>query len=143
MITAFSQVVAAMMTALAAEPAVCDAIYRARSMAIPDRDERAVTVQFEQALPAAGAIKGAPLDWTTKVTVECYASSLKETGDLAVDPLLAAVYARLAEDTTLGGLIGDLSIAGIEAENTADAKKTGWVRLTYIAEHRTNNSTLS
>lgn len=143
MITAFSQIVAAVMAKLSEAPAVCDAIYRARSQAIPEQHDLAVNVQFEQTVPEPGGIHGAPIDWSSKITVECYARSMRDTGDIAVDPLLAAVYERLAQDPTLGGLIADLNIAGIEAENTAEGKKTGWVRLTYIAEHRTNNSTLS
>jgi hypothetical protein len=141
--TAFSTIVAAVIAKLSEAPAVCDAIYRARSNAISEQDTRAVSVQFERSLPLAGAINGAPIDWSSTVTVECFARSITESGDLAVDPLLEAVFERLAEDTTLGGLVGDLAIAGIEAENTAEGKKTGWVRLTYVADHRTNNSTLN
>jgi hypothetical protein len=141
--TAFSKIVAAVMNKLAEAPAVCDAIYRARSNAIPDQDARAISVQFERSQPAVTAIARAPLDWSSIITVDCFARSLTESGDLAVDPLLEAVFARLAEDPTLGGLVGDVAIAGVEAENTADGKKTGWARLTYVADHRTDNSTLN
>jgi hypothetical protein len=140
--TAFSQIVGAVLAALQAEPAVCDTVYRARPNLVPDTVEQAVNVQWDQALASPGTIFGAPIDWNTKVTVECYARSLRESGDLAVDPLLEAVYARLAQDPTLGGLVRDLNIVGIEAENTAEGKKTGWVRLTYVAEHTTSNDTL-
>lgn len=143
MSTAFSKVVSAVMAMLLANPPVCKSIYRARALAIPDQDEEAVSVQWDQGLPRAGTIAGAPIDWQTRISVDCYARSMRESGDVAVDPLLEKVYERLAADPTLGGMVDDLVIAGIEAENTAEGKKTGWVRLTYLAEHRTENSLLS
>lgn len=143
MSTAFSKLVSAVITALSAQPPVCKAVYRARANAIPDQDAEAISVQWERALPAPGAINGAPIDWATTVTVDCFARSLVDSGDVAVDPLLERVYERLSDDPTLGGMVSDLAIAGVEAENTADGKKTGWVRLTYVADHRTSNSLLS
>jgi hypothetical protein len=139
MITAFSKVVTAVIAALSAAPAVCDVIYRARPSVVPDQTDAAVSVQWESALPNRGAMHGAPVDWSTRVTVECFARGTQESGDLLVDPLLSAVYARLAEDSTLGQLVSDLECIGVEAENTSDGKKTGWVRLTYLAQHRTDN----
>lgn len=143
MSTAFSRVTSAVMAMLQASPPVCRAIYRARSGVIPDKDDEAITVQWAQGLPRPGAIATAPIDWQTTITVECYARSTTESGDVAVDPLLEKVYERLASNPTLGGMVDDLVIAGIEAENTAEGRKTGWVRLTYVAEHRTDNQLLS
>lgn len=143
MSTAFFKIVSAVIDALKASPAVCSRIDRARTTEVPEQDTEAVSVQWSQALPAQGAINGAPIDWRSRITVECFARSIRDSGDVAVDPLLGRVYDRLADDPTLGGLIGDLMIAGIEAENSAEGKKTGWVCLTYIADHRTSNSTLS
>jgi hypothetical protein len=142
--TAFSKVVAAVIATLSAAPPVCDAdnIYRARTREMPEQIDQAVSVQFEGAMPDNGTIHGAPVDWASKVTVDCFGRSLKDTGDIAVDPLFQAVYERLAQDATLGGLVANLSVVGIEAENSAEGKKTGWVRLTYIAEHRTSNLSL-
>jgi hypothetical protein len=143
MSTQFSQIVGAIVSALQATPAVCQKVYRARPDSIPEQFDQAVNVQWEQGIAGFGTIHGAPIDWTTKVSVECFARSQTDTGDVAVDPLLSAVFARLAQDTTLGGLVADLNVAGIEAENSTDAKKTGWVRLTYIVQHRTDNGTLN
>lgn len=143
MATAFSNIVSAIIQALEASPAVCPKVYRARPSVVPESVDQAVNVQWEQGIAGLTAIRGAPIDWTTKVTIECYARSMTESGDVAVDPLMAAVFERLGQDATLGGLIGDLTIAGIEAENTVEGKRTGWVRLTYIADHRTDNGTLN
>lgn len=141
--TAFAQIVGGVIAALQSAPSVCDRIDRARATLVPDQVDRAVSVQWEQTTPEAFVIRGAPLNWQTRVTIECLARSVRDSGDLAVDGLLSAVVERLAQDSTLGGLVGDLRIVGIEAENTVEGKKTGWVRLTYIAEHCTNNSTLN
>lgn len=143
MTTAFSSIVAAVIAALEAEPAVCGTIYRARERVVPEQADKAINVQFENALPSRGAMRGAPVDWSTRVTVECFARSVLESGGLAVDPLFQAVYERLAADSTLGGVASDVEIQGIEAENTNEGKKTGWVRLTYIVQHRTSNLNLS
>lgn len=141
--TAFAQIVTAVIDALKASPAVCATIDRARATVVPEETAQAVSVQWERALPDANVIAGAPIDWQTTLTIACLARSVKDSGDVAVDPLLAAVAERLAQDTTLGDLVADLRIVGIEAENTVEGKKTGWVLLTYVADHRTTNSTLN
>jgi len=141
--TAFANIVSAVIAALEAQPPVCRAIYRARAMAVPDQDKLAISVQWEHSVPAGGTINGAPIDWATRLTVECYAAGTIESGDLAVDPLLKAVFERLAANSTLDGVVSDLQVIGVEAENTTDGKKTGWVRLTYTADHRTSNFSLS
>ena len=141
--TAFAQIVSAIIDALKAAPPVCPVIDRARSTLIAEQLDKAVSVQWDAAQPEAGTISGAPMDWQTRISVEVFASSVKEPGDLAVDGLLSAVAERLGRDTTLGGLIADLRITGLVAENDSKGKKTGWVRLTYIADHRTSNGILN
>lgn len=142
MSTAFANIVTAVVAVLQAQPPVCELVDRARATVFPDQAMRAVSVQWDKTIPGMATISGAPIDWQTQITIEVLARSVKESGDLAVDPLLADVAARLAQDTTLGGLLADLRIVGLEAENTNEGKKTGWVRLTYIAEHRTYNGIL-
>lgn len=141
--TAFAQIVTAIIDVLRAGQPVCGLIDRARATVVPDQAEMAVSVQWENTAAQGFTIAGAPIDWQTRITIECLARSARDPGDLAVDPLLRAVTARLAADTTLGGLVDDLRIAGIEAENDAQGKKTGWVRIAYVADHRTSNSTLN
>lgn len=143
MSTSFSKIVAAVVAQLEKQPPVCKSINRARTYAFPDQETEAVSVQFEQALPQRGTIAGAPIDWKTRITVECFARSVLESGDLAVDPLLERVVARLAVNPSLGGIVSDLELIGVEAENTAEGKKTGWVRLIYTADHRTYDGNLS
>lgn len=143
MSTAFAQIVTAIIGALSASPAVCATIYRARPIDVPQQVEQAINVQWDAATADDGVIAGAPIDWASRVSVECFARSVSESGDLAVDPLLAATFERLAQDSTLSGLVGNLRVVGMEAENAAEARKTGWVRITYLADHRTSNATLN
>ena len=141
--TAFARVVDAVIAALSAAPAVCDVIDRARVRPVSDQYAQLVNVQWDGAIPDRGAIYGAPVDWTTRITVDCYASSVQDSGDIAVDSLLSAVYERLASDVTLGGVVEDMNVPGIEIDCTSESKKTGWVRLTYLVQHRTTNLNLS
>lgn len=143
MTTAFSVITAAVVDALQAAPAVCDLVFRARERVLTEDTAAAVNVQFDGADPDIGAIHGAPVDWKSRIAVSCYARSTTQGGDQAVDGLLQAVYARLAADTTLGGLVDDIGVPMIEAEYDAGAQKTGWVRMTYIVSHRTQDGTLA
>lgn len=140
--SAFCDITGAFIAVLGAVPAVSANIFRARDRAIADDQADAINVQFDGADPSTGAMFGAPVDWRSRVTVECYARSSAVSGDLAVDPLLSAVYSRLAANSTLGGKADDIGAPTIEAEYDAQGQKTGWVRMTYSVLHRTNNLTL-
>lgn len=145
MATAFSDITEAIIATLRADPAILPAaaIFRARERAVPDKMEQAINVQWVRGDPDPGAIHGAPVDWQSTVIVECYASSVTESGDQAIDPLLEKVYDRLAGDTTLGGLVDDLGVPALAAEFGVEAKKTGWVQMTYVVKHQTTNLKLS
>lgn len=145
MASAFADITAAIIERLKAAPAVLPetAIFRASERPAPDSMTEAVNVMWAAANPDAGAIHGAPVDWSTTFVIECYASSKSVSGDLAVDPLFVRIYERLAADTTLGGLVGDLGVPRCIAEFSAEGKKTGWVQMTYIVSHTTNNLNLS
>lgn len=140
--TAFFKITGAIVDLLNAAPAVSPNIYRARDRQIPERNDTAVNVQFNGGLPFEGTILGAPVDWLSKYSVECFARSKEVSGDEAVDPLMLQVYGRLAADPTLGGLVFNIGSPSIEAEYTADGEKTGWVRMIFPVEHRTENLTL-
>ncbi len=142
MTTAFSIITAAVVAALEADPPVSENIFRARDRSIVEEVENAVNVEFAGAIPEAGAIAGAPVDWRTRIVIECYARTSISSPDVVVDPLLENVFARMAADTTLGGLVVDVGYPTVEAENDAQAQKTGWIRLVFTILHRTNNLTL-
>jgi hypothetical protein len=141
--SAFSKITTALVGLLSAEPPVAASVYRSRSRVVPERIATAINVQFNGAMPAPGAIAGAPVDWTSRFSIECFArAAAAENNDEAVDPLLMAVYSRIASDTTLGGLVDYVGEPLIEAEYSAEGERTGWVCMTYPIEHRTQQSTL-
>lgn len=141
--SAFLDITGAVVDLLSQEPAIADAVYRARDKSVPEGIATALSVQMIGAVPALGALKGAPVDWSTRISVECYARGTTGAPDQLVDPLLVAVYSRLAQHTTLGGLVDDIGEPVLEAEYSSEGKKTGWVCMTYTVQHRTGNSTLS
>lgn len=142
MASSFSDITAALVDLFQAEPPIAPFVYRARDRAVSKATVTAISVQWDGAVPEPGAIKGAPVYWKSRYCVECYARTTTETPDVAVDPLLVAVYARVAADTTLGGLVAYVGEPLIEAEYSAEGDRTGWVRMSYDIEHQTENSTV-
>lgn len=142
--SAFIEIVDRFINALNAVPAVSSMIVRARSRAIPETCTNAINVYFDSASPEPGSIAGAPIDWTTKIAVECYAKTMTPggAGDLAVDQLLKKTYERLAANATLSGKVAYIGDPEVEAEYDSTGSKTGWVRLMYSVTHQTANSLL-
>lgn len=143
MSTAFNGIVAAFVAALQAAPAVSDDIEHARTRTVPEDSDTAVNVFFDGAAPSPGAIRQAPVDWTTRIVVELYARSSSVPGDLAIDELIGATYARLAADSTLGGLVSDTGVPTIDAVYDSHGQKTGVYQLAYSVLHRTDNLTIA
>ena len=141
--SAFLDITGAVVALLTQDPKIADEVYRARDKQVPEGIATALNVQMDGAMPARGAINGAPVDWTTRITIECYARGTNGAPDQLVDPLLLAVYDRLAADTTLGNLVDDIGEPMLETEFSSEGKKTGWIRMTYAVQHRTQNLTLS
>jgi hypothetical protein len=143
-LTAFVTITGALVALMRADPPVSANITRARDRDNPlaEQFDDAVNVQFDGSLPFSGAIMGAPVDWDSRFTIEMFARTTTTTADLAVDPLMDEIYRRLLADTTLGGLVDEIGVPTIEAEYTAEQKKTGWVRMTFPVKHRTTNLTL-
>lgn len=143
MSTAFYKIVSAVIAVLAVQPAVCKRIYRDRAEAIPEQDPEAISVEWAPDAGEKTTIRGGPTDHRTLIYVDCFARSSTESGLVAVDPLVERVSDRLYEDPTLGGLIGDLEYLGSDPKNDSDGMKTGWVRMAFMAEHRTTKSFVS
>lgn len=141
--SAFSKITSALVQLLDVDPPIADVIYRARSRVIPQSTHRAINVQFNTGMPTPGAIGGAPVDWTSRFSIECFArAATSENNDEAVDPMLMAVYSLIAADTTLGGLVANVGEPLVEAEYSAEGERTGWICMTYAIEHETQQSTL-
>ena len=142
MSTAFNTIVQAFKTKLQETPAVCADVFVSRDRQVPDTVNEAVHIEFSSSVPNSGVIKGAPIDWQTKVTVDCMARSKTLSGPDAVDSLFRKVFERLAQDTTLGNSVVDIGYPVIESDYESNGQKTGLMRLTYQVEHRTSNLTL-
>lgn len=141
--TAIASIVGAIVAALSAGTPVSAHIFRARVRPVPDEATNAVAVRPVSALPDRSDIGGAPVDFTTNIAVECYARSATTSPDLAVDALLESVYARLMADASLGGLVMDLNLTGIDFNFDADALQSGSATLTFAVRHRTSSTTLT
>lgn len=143
MTTQFANITGAVIAALSAAPAVSANVFRARDRVLAEQHADALNVQIDGAEGERGAMKGAPVDWLTKVTIEGFArATVGQSPDIAVDPLLGGVYARIAADSTLGNVVADIWCAAFEFEYNEERQKTGWFRMTYLAQHRTSNLTL-
>lgn len=141
--TAFASIVGAIVTALAAPTAVSAQIHRARIRPAAADWSTMVAVRPLDAMLERFAVQGAPMNVDTRIAVECYArASASQSPDVAVDALLAAVYARLAADNTLGGLVSDLVPSTLDYDFDADGEATACATLTYTAVHRVQNATL-
>lgn len=142
MTTKFGTIVGALVTALQASPAVSSQVDRARLRPVKEGQTTAVVVRIQASTPERFAILNGPTDWDTEIQIECYARSATLSADLAVDALLAAVWAKLSADTTLAGLVMDLNPIGLEYDFAASAENMACAILSLKVMHRTTNNTL-
>ena len=138
MATQFAAIVGAMVTALGTPTAVSGQIYRARMRPLAAQHTNAVVVRLLGSTAEPNAIQGAPFDWLTQITTECYARSTTTSPDQAADNLWAAVYARLMADTTLAGLVADLRCTQLAYDYDQDADATVCITATWQASHRSS-----
>lgn len=143
MSTVISQVVGAIVTTLGAATPVSTSIYRTRMRPIAAESADAVVVRPVDSQIERFAINGAPMNLQTTIAVECYARAGAATApDAAVDALLAAVYAKLQADTTLGGLVMDLFVSRIGFDFDVDGEHTACATLSLEVAHRSSNLSL-
>lgn len=143
MATVFASVVGAVVAALQAATPVSDQVHRSRIKPGAQEWTTMVVVRLLDAALEPFAILGAPFNVDTVMQVECYArGSAGQAPDLAVDALLAAVYARLAQDPSLGGLVEDVVPTGIGFDFDVDGESTACATLNYTVRHRADNLTL-
>lgn len=143
MTTAFSAVTAAIVAALQAAPAVSPQVHRARLRPMAADWTTAVVVRPLSADFTAYAVQGAPFNLDTQIAVECYArASAAQSGDVAVDAVTQAVYARLMADPALGGLVGALQPSRLDWDLDTDGEATACATFTFTVLHRAANNTL-
>jgi hypothetical protein len=136
----FSQIVDAFVSALSAAPAIAASVERERTRPIADDEVSAINVYWAGSDGNNGTITGAPVDWITQISVECYARSTTLTGLQAIDPIMSAIYARLKANESLSGLVQMIGEPAFSDTNfEAQGARTGSVRMTFPVMHRTTN----
>lgn len=142
--TVFAQLVGATCAALQAAPAVSAQVHRARMRVLPQQWTTAVVVRPARAALEEAVGQGVASIWATQLVVDCYARApAAQAGDLAVDALLGAVVARLLADRSLGGLVGDLGLLGIEYDFDVDGETTACATLTFQVRHASSAASIT
>ncbi len=143
MSTAFATVVGALVSTLAAGPAVSAQIHRVRLRPMAQAWTTAVVVRPLGVELQDAVGQGVACVWTTSVAIECYARAAPGvTADVAVDAVLQAVTTRLLANRSLGGTVGDLALAAVNYDFDTDAEATACVTLTYQVRHATAANTV-
>lgn len=146
MTTAHLQIAAALVDLLKVDPPVAARIYRARTSPIPSELVSAVNVELERSASQLAQIIGGRTGWTTLISIECYGRVEGDSSDAAADPVLAAVFERLASDPTLGGLA--MSVEPLEGDTLAwgfASLETNMACVTakFVVKHQTTGRTLT
>lgn len=85
---------------------MCASIERLKQAPVSQSVPLAVVVRPLRADPLERNLQGMPIRWAIHVEVEAYARATGTTSaDEVVDPLVMAIYQRLAADPTLGGAV--------------------------------------
>lgn len=144
MSTLVASAVGAIVAALQSAPAVCAHIDRVRLRPVAQSVALAIAVRPVQSEVQQYQLSSLPVSWITTVSVECYAKSGASTpADVAVDPLVESVYARLMTDPTLSGAVVTLQPKGISFDFDADGEQTTCASMVFNVLHRSVGATLS
>jgi len=139
--------VQAVVQLLQAEPAIAGGrVYSARTRAIPVDVPSAVNVSLERSTSQLASVIGGRTTWSTLITVECYGKLEGVSADEAADPVLEAVFERLASDPSLGGLA--MSVEPLEGDTLSwdfDSLETNMACITakFVVRHQTTGRTLT
>lgn len=140
---AFTDLVGAVKSALEAAPPVAACIDRNRLRIQPQDVDLAAVVRLNTSMPAIAAVMNAPIDWTTRISVECYARADSDAdADQAVAPLMNAVFARLDQTGSLQGIDVYLEPGPIEWDFAATGENLVCATLSFTALQRTAAHTL-
>ena len=143
--TLVNTAVTAMVAALQSAPAVAPNVARVRLRPQAQATTQAVVVRPLQSQAGDTDVPmGYPVSWTSTIAVECYARSTAATSpDVAVDALVAATYARLVQDPTLGGTVITLQLQEISYDFDADGDQTTCATLVFQTLQRATAGTLN
>lgn len=125
MSTVIAAATSAFMAALSAAPAVAPVVDRIRLRPQSDAVRAWVVVRPDGAMAAEKLQTGQVVAWVVQMAVECNAKSTTSMApDLAVDDLAAATYARLMQDTTLGGAVRHIEPVSVAYDFDVDGEQT-------------------
>lgn len=112
--------------------------------AVAEGGTEAVSVALTDSDPVDAQMNGAPVDWRSTVTIECYAVRDKRRMALgrASRALHARVYARLMQDPSLGGAAMYLGPPRLTVDTDQADTRVGCCIATYAVLHRTGPNTL-
>lgn len=135
--SAFSTIVAAVVALLNVAPAVASGnITRASERDVAQTATTAVAVRIESAEPERIVIKS--LDWSSVIAIDVYARG--DAPDSVADPILAAIYARIMADPTLGGTVIDCQPQAITWDYAAADTDLCVCTARFAVQHRTTET---
>jgi hypothetical protein len=143
-VNAHDQVIDAILAALQAEPAIAAGnVFEEELRRKPETMDEYVVVRFAGSSPRRVAIRGAPVDWTSLVTIESHARRDQRTpAGRASRRLAAQVYARLMTDPTLSGVVLAIEEPRLDTDSEQLDTELGCVIAQYPVLHRTQARTL-
>ncbi len=103
-----------------------------------------IFVYFEESSATRGEIRNAPVDWRTRVRVECVARDVPgQLAETTADAMGVQVYARVMADVSLGGLALDvIPLAVGLAADEADAGLAAY-QLMFEVWHRSQEGSIA
>ena len=142
--TAHMAVRDAFAAALLADPPVSPRVEEQRELSLPQGVASQVSVFRDASDPSEGFIRGAPVDWSTQLRVECKArTTAGATAERAADALCVAVYQRVMADPSLGGVALDLNPGPMRWEQDDLDTAVAVATQIFYARHRTQGRVLT
>ena len=137
MSTLIADAVGAVVSALAAAPAVADQVLRARLRPMAAQHTSMVVVRPVESSVEEDELAGPVVSWSTLIAVECDARTNAATSpDVAVDAVLQAVHSRLAANPTLSGVVLSIVPRKVTFDTDADGEASVCAVSLFTARQR-------
>jgi hypothetical protein len=138
-------IIAAVTAALLAATALAGGrVYEGRDLALPAGTATQINVFEEDSTPDSTWLTGAPVDWTTQVSIVIKA---RRTGtgsaETVCDAIWCDVFARVTTDATLLGLVQALNAGPLTRERDEADTDVAAFTWQFTVMHRTANNTVT
>lgn len=140
------QAIAAAVAALfTAAPALADGrVYEGRGYPLPVGTASQIQVFLEDSTPEAIEIMGAPVDWTTPVSVLIKARrSANASAEAVADSVWVDVWARVMANQGLGGLVQALDPGAVTRDRDEADTDVAAFTWQFSVRHRTANNVIT